>query len=101
MAKLITKAYLLSLVSKAQKEEEKRSDETYAEHYRRLLIKSTVESIIENVEFNAKLGNLFYKAQNINEDTLLDIYDQIKMILPDCKIFTDIKEGSFVIHWGK
>jgi hypothetical protein len=101
MTKPIMKSYLLSLVSKANKDEEKREDETYAEHYRRLLIKSTVDSIVENVEFNAKLGNLFYKAQYINEESFLDIYDQIKMILPDCKIFTDIKERSFVIHWGK
>jgi hypothetical protein len=101
MSKPITKAYLLSLVSKANKEEEKRENETYAEHYKRLLIKSSVESIVENVEFNAKLGNLFFKAINVNKEVLLDIYDQIKMILPDCKIFTDINEGSFVIHWGK
>ena len=101
MLKLITKAYLLSLVSKAHKEEEKRPDETYSEYYRRLLIKSTVDSIVENVEFHAKIGNLFYKADNVNKELLLDIYDQIKMIFPDCKIFTDIKEGSFVIHWGK
>lgn len=101
MLKLITKAYLLSLVSKAHKEEEKRSDETYAEYYRRLMIKSSVDSIVENVEFHAKVGNLFYKADNVNKELLLDIYDQIKMIFPDCKIFTKINEGSFVIHWGK
>ena len=99
--KPISKAYLLSLVNKAHKEEEKREDESYVEHYRRLMIKSAVESIIENVEFNAKLGNLFYKAEYVTKELLLDIYDEIKLILPDCKIFTDINEGSFVIHWGK
>lgn len=101
MTKPITKAYLLSLVSKANKEEEKRADETYVEYSRRLMIKSSVDSIIENVEFHAKLGNLFFKADNVSKELLLDIYDQIKMILPDCKIFTYINEGSFVIHWGK
>jgi hypothetical protein len=101
MAKPITKAYLLSLVNNANKDEKKRPDETYLEYTKRLLIKSSVESIIENVVFHAKMGNIFFKAENVSKEFLLDIYDQIKIILPDCKIFTDINEGNFVIHWGK
>jgi len=100
MVKQKTKAYLQSLVHKANEEDKRRPNESETDRMKRLLIKSSVDSICENVEFFASLGNMFYKVENLNKELLLDIYDGVKLILPDCKIYVDLDNCSFVIHWG-
>ena len=97
----IHKAILLKLVEIGIEQEKKRENESELDRMKRLLIRSSVDTITENVLFNAKIGNIYYKASYLSKDLILDIYDGVKLNFPDCKILLNIKELSMVVHWGK
>lgn len=100
MSKPFTKQYLQSLVKKAHDEEKRLPNESELDRMKRLLTKSSVDSITDNVEFHAKLGNIFFNAQNLSKELLLDIYDGVKINFPDCKIYLNKDECSMMVHWG-
>lgn len=96
----ISKAALLTLVNIANEQDKKKENETDADRMKRLLIKSSVDSVTENVLFHAKMGYMFYAANYLSKDLILDIYDGVKLNFPDSKILLNIKECNMVIHWG-
>ena len=96
----IHKSFLLELVNKANEEDKKKENESDADQMRRLLIKSSVDSITENILFHAKMGNMFYSAKYLSNNLILDIYDGIKLNFPDCKIFLHTDKQTIIIHWG-
>jgi len=100
MSKPFTKLYLQSLVKKANEEEKRLPNESELDRVKRLLTKSSVDSITDNVKFHAKLGNIFFNAQNLSKELLLDIYDGVKINFPDCKIYLNTDECSMMVHWG-
>ena len=96
----IPKAALLTLVNLAHEEDKKKENESDLDRMKRLLIKSSVDSITENVLFHAKMGYMFYAANYLNKDLILDIYDGVKLNFPDSKILLNIKECNMIVHWG-
>jgi hypothetical protein len=96
----ISKAALLTLVNIANEHDKKKENETDADRMKRLLIKSSVDSVTENVLFHAKMGYMFYAANYLSKDLILDIYDGVKLNFPDSKILLNTKECNMVIHWG-
>jgi len=96
----VHKSFLLCLANAAHLDEQRKENESETDRMKRLLIKSTVESITENILFHAKLGNLFYVVNYLNKELILDIYDNVKLNFPDCKIYLNINECNMVIHWG-
>ena len=96
----IPKAALITLVNLANQDDKKKENDTDEARMKRLLIKSSVDSITENVLFHAKMGNMFYAANYLSKDLILDIYDGVKLNFPDSKILLSTKECNMIIHWG-
>jgi len=96
----IPKAALLTLVNLAHEEDKKKENESDLDRMKRLLIKSSVDSITKNVLFHAKMGYMFYAANYLSKDLILDIYDGVKLNFPDSKILLNIKECNMIVHWG-
>jgi len=96
----IYKKYLQDLSNKAVEKEKKLVGETEEGRMKRLLIKSSVDSILDMTVFHAKIGNIYYCAENLSKSFLMDIYDNVKLMFPDCKILLNLRESSITIHWG-
>ena len=97
----IPKSFLQLLVNKAHEEDKKKPNESELDRVKRLLIKSSVDSITENTLFHAKMGNMFYSAKYLSSELVVDIYNDLKLNFPDCNIFLDKDSSSIVIHWGQ
>ena len=100
MPSIFKKEYLQHLVKKANEEDMKLPNESELDRMKRLLIKSSVDSITDNVIFHAKLGNIFFNTENLSKELLLDIYDGVKVNFPDCKIYLNVNECTMMVHWG-
>ena len=82
----ILKAELQKLTNKANKKDIKKPEESESQRMKRLLITSSIENIYDATIFSAKMGNIFYKKGYLNSELLMDIYDGVKLLFPDCKI---------------
>ena len=96
----VTKLELQKLVNKANEIDKRRSEESESQRVRRLLIESSIESIYDAAIFRAKMGNIFFKKEYLSNELIMDIYDGVKLLFPDCKILLNLKECSITIYWG-
>jgi hypothetical protein len=100
MEEPIYKAQLQKLMDKANQVDKRRPGESELDRMKRLLIKSSVESIYDSAYFRAKMGNVFYTAEHVNKNYIIDIYEGVKLLFPDCKIYLKLNECSITVHWG-